>query len=44
MEKEKAQTAAFLETLADNKFSEFLIKVYKKKIKRSKAKTNEGQG
>ena len=41
-EKEKVQMAAFVESIADNKFTEYLTKVYKKKIKRSKKNTSEG--
>ena len=35
---EKALESSFLEKLEENKFKEFLIKVFKKKIKRVKKK------
>ncbi|XP_064651335.1 cilia- and flagella-associated protein 44-like isoform X2 [Lineus longissimus] len=43
-ELEKNLTATFLQTLGDNnKFAEYLTKVFKKKIKRAKKKTTEGE-
>jgi len=44
LEKEKIFLQSFLESVADNKFSEYLTKVYKKKIKRSKKAAAETQG
>lgn len=42
---EKNLTATFQQTLGDNnKFGEYLTKVFKKKIKRSKKKMTEGDG
>ncbi|XP_067931339.1 cilia- and flagella-associated protein 44-like [Watersipora subatra] len=42
-EKEKALHAMFIQSLGDNnKFSDYLTKVFKKKIKRSKKKENAG--
>ncbi len=44
-EREKALYAAFQVSLGDNnKFADYLTKVFKKKIKRSKKKTTEGDG
>jgi hypothetical protein len=34
----------FQATIGDNKFADYLTKVFKKKIKRTKKKTTEGQG
>ena len=44
-EKEKALNAHFQNSLGDNnKFADYLTKVFKKKIKRSKKKATEGDG
>lgn len=41
-DKDKALTEAFLETVADHPFEEFLTKVFKKTVKRSKKKEQDG--
>ena len=42
VEKEKALHAQFVQSLGENnKFADYLTKVFKKKIKRSKKKTTE---
>lgn len=41
-DKDKALTEAFLETVADNPFEEFLTKVFKKTVKRNKKKEQDG--
>lgn len=44
-EKEKALHAMFVQSLGENnKFADYLTKVFKKKIKRSKKKENTGGG
>lgn len=44
-EREKAVHQAFLQSLGDNnKFADYLTKVFRKKIKRTKKKTTEGEG
>lgn len=44
-EKEKALHATFVTSLGENnKFADYLTKVFKKKIKRAKKKTTEGEG
>lgn len=44
-EKEKALYAQFQASLGENnKFADYLTKVFKKRIKRSKKKTTEGAG
>lgn len=44
-EKEKALHAMFVQSLGENnKFADYLTKVFKKKIKRSKKKENAGEG
>jgi len=44
-EKEKALYATFQTSLGENnKFADYLTKVFKKRIKRSKKKTTEGDG
>ena len=44
-EKEKALHASFMSSLGENnKFVEYLSKVFKKKIKRSKKKPTDGEG
>ena len=44
-EKEKALNTHFQNSLGDNnKFADYLTKVFKKKIKRSKKKATEGDG
>lgn len=44
-EKDKALNAQFQASLGDNnKFADYLTKVFKKKIKRSKKKITEGDG
>jgi hypothetical protein len=44
-EMEKNLMATFVHTLGENnKFAEYLTKVFKKKIKRAKKKTTEGEG
>ena len=44
-DKEKALHAMFVQSLGENnKFSDYLTKVFKKKIKRSKKKENAGEG
>eukprot|EP00731_Ephydatia_muelleri_P023978 Em0016g249a len=40
-EQEKALEASFVEAVGENKFKDFLLKVYRKKIKRSKKKVEE---
>ena len=45
LDKEKVLHATFVASLGENnKFVEYLTKVFKKKIKRSKKKANEGEG
>ena len=44
VEKDAQQWTAFRESIADSKFVEFLNRVYKKKIKRSRKKATDGQG
>ncbi|KAK7105366.1 cilia- and flagella-associated protein 44-like [Littorina saxatilis] len=43
-EKERTVHQTFLTTVGDNKFQDYLTKVFKKKIKRNKKKTTEGEG
>jgi hypothetical protein len=43
-EKETQQWTAFKEMIGDSKFTDFLTRVYKKKIKRSRKKATDGQG
>ena len=44
-DKEKALLSMFTQSLGDNnKFADYLTKVFKKKIKRSKKKENAGGG
>ena len=44
-DKERALHATFMFSLGENnKFADFLTKVFKKRIKRSKKKTTEGEG
>ncbi len=44
-EKERALNATFQASLGENnKFQDFLTKVFKKRIKRSKKKATEGEG
>ena len=45
LEKERTLNANFVGSLGENnKFADFLTKVFKKKIKRSKKKATEGEG
>jgi len=45
VEKDKALTAQFQASLGDNnKFADYLTKVFRKKIKRSKKKAAKGDG
>ena len=43
-EKEKALHGTFVTSLGETKFLDYLTKVFKKKIKRSKKKVTEGEG
>ena len=44
-DKEKALHASFMASLGENnKFGDYLTKVFKKRIKRSKKKATEGEG
>lgn len=42
LERERALHATLVSTIGENKFSDYLVKVFKKKIKRSKKKETEG--
>lgn len=44
VERDTQQWAAFRESIGDSKFTEFLTRVYKKKIKRSRKQATDGQG
>ena len=45
IEKEKTLNANFVQSLGDNnKFAEYLMKVFKKRIKRSKKKSSDNEG
>jgi len=44
LERENLLLKQFKETVSDDKFAEYLTKVYKKKIKRSKKKANNRPG
>ena len=41
-EQEKALTQSFVEAVGESKFKEFLIKVFRKKIKRTRRKSDMG--
>ncbi|XP_076438307.1 cilia- and flagella-associated protein 44-like isoform X2 [Babylonia areolata] len=43
-ERERGVNQQFLSTVGDNKFADYLTKVFRKKIKRTKKKTTEGEG
>lgn len=45
LEKEKTLNTSFMASLGENnKFADYLTKVFKKKIKRSKKKATDGEG
>ena len=45
IEKEKTLNVNFVQSLGDNnKFAEYLMKVFKKRIKRSKKKSSDNEG
>ena len=44
VEKDGQLWSTFKESVSDSKFSDFLTKVFKKKMKRSKRKASDGQG
>ena len=43
-EKERAVEQQFRTTVGDNKFADYLAKVFRKRIKRTKKKATEGEG
>ena len=43
-EKEAQEWLSFKESIGDSKFTDFLTKVYKKKIRRSRKKASDGAG
>ena len=43
-EKERAVELQFRTTIGDNKFADYLTKVFRKRIKRTKKKATEGEG